>query len=139
MRTSGFTLIETIVALVLIGVAGAVLLRTFIGPLAASADPQIRAQARSIASAYMDEILLRRFGTGSDCVGTGRANWETIGCYANLDQAPTDQLGNPIAGLGAYRVQTSVNAAGDVATIIVTVQHPPSGLTLNLESRRGNY
>ncbi|MGC9334769.1 MAG: hypothetical protein ACP5JJ_11510 [Anaerolineae bacterium] len=46
---------------------------------------------------------------------------------------------NPIAGLGAYRVQTAVNAAGDVATVVVNVQHPPSGLTLNLESRRGNY
>lgn len=56
---SGFTLIEFVVAIVIIGI-GAALLTSFITPTAGSADPMIQAQARSIATGYMDEILLAK-------------------------------------------------------------------------------
>lgn len=135
---AGFTLIEFIVALVIIGIAGAALLSAFITPLANSADPQLIAQSRAIATSYMDEILLRDFGAGA-CVGASRPTWQTIWCYDGLDEPPTDQFGNPIGALSDYNV--GVNVAGDstTATIVVNVTHTSGTANLTMESRRGNY
>ena len=136
----GFTLIESIVALVIIGIAGAALLSAFITPVANSADPQIVAQARAVATSYLDEILLRDHGTGpGNCVGTSRATWETIWCYDGLTETPTDQFGNTIGALTDYSVTVSVSDNGDNATIAVDVTHNTGIADITLKSRRGNY
>ncbi len=134
----GFTLIETVVALVLIGIAGAALLSVFITPVANSADPQLIAQGRSIATAYMDEILLRDHG-GSGCVGGSRGTWETIWCYDGLSEAPRDQFGNAISALADFNVTVAVGGNSTVATVAVNVTHNTGIVDLTLESRRGNY
>jgi|GEM_PF-1246680 len=135
---SGFTLIETVVALVLIGIAGAALLSVFITPVANSADPQLIAQGRSIATAYMDEILLRDHG-GGGCVGDTRATWETIWCYDGLNEAPRDQFGNAIGALADFTVNVAATGSGDIATVAVNVTHDSGIVNLTLESRRGNF
>src|SRR6056297_1796368 len=85
-RPSGFTLIEFVVSLVVLGL-GSALLVSFVTPVSRSADPMIRAQSRAIASAYMDEILLRDFA--GDCTGV-RGQWSGIQCYNDLNEQPTD-------------------------------------------------
>ncbi|MDX1625225.1 MAG: type II secretion system protein [Wenzhouxiangellaceae bacterium] len=138
--STGFTLVELIAALVVIGIAGAVLLRAFVTPILDSPDPQFVAQGRAIATAYMDEILLREYGSGpGDCGGASRARYDTIWCYDRISgEAPRDQFGNPVAGLGAYAV--SVDVAGDATTATIRVRVVrPGGLDWTLESRRGNY
>ncbi|MEX2500536.1 MAG: prepilin-type N-terminal cleavage/methylation domain-containing protein [Wenzhouxiangellaceae bacterium] len=137
-RNHGFTLIEFIVALVIIGIAGAALLSAFITPVTNSADPQLIAQSRAIATSYMDEILLRDFGTGT-CGGASREDYDTIWCYDGLNEPPTDQFGNTIGALSDYNVDVTVAGDATTATIVVNVSHPTGTGNLTLESRRGNY
>lgn len=141
-RSAGFTLIEAIIAMVVLAAAVAGVLSVFGGPFARSADPMIQAQARSIAVAHMDEILMRDYGP---CTQTGRANWDTIECYDEIDNdPPEDQFGNLIGALDDYRVWVDVDPdpdpVGDYAEITVRVAHPSSGIVdLELQSRRGDY
>ena len=124
-------------ALVVIAGAAAIL-TAFITPTAESADPLIQAQARAIATGYMDEILLRKHDQDpGDCAG-GRGNWASIRCYDGLNQAPTDQFGNPIAGLGDYQVGISVSGSSP-ASIVVNVTHATGIANYTLRSQRGDY
>jgi len=135
--SQGFTLIEFIVALVVIAGAAAIL-TSFIAPTANSADPMIRAQARSIATAYMDEILLRKHDQDpGDCAG-GRGSWTSIRCYDGLDESPTDQFGNPIAALSNYGVEVTVSGSAP-ATITVRVADASGIADYALQSQRGAY
>lgn len=133
---NGFTLIEFVIALVVIGI-GAAVLTSFVTPTAASADPMIQAQARAIATGYMDEILLRRHG---DCADSSapRGNWEEIGCYNGLNESPTDQFGNAIAALSNYRVAVTVSGSAP-AGITVNVAHGSGSVNYSLQSQRGDY
>lgn len=138
----GFTLIEFIVALVVLGL-GSALLVSFVTPTAGSADPMIQAQARAIAAAYVDEILLRNYLDDNGqalCQGDNRATWSTIWCYNQLPagQAPQDQFGNAIPALADYRVAVAVGG-GNPATIRVDVTHSSGRGGFSLQSARGNY
>jgi len=142
-RPAGFTLVEAVVALVVLAAAAAGVLLIFAGPMAASADPQIRAQARAIASSYMDEIVLREYGTDTgDCGSPGdRAQYDNVGCYAAIDdeQPPVNQFGDPITQLAAYRVDVTVEPGDGGARITVRVRHDSGRVDYELVSNRGNY
>ena len=140
-HSRGFTLVEFVIAIVVIAIAAAVLLRAFVTPLVGSTDPQRVVQARAIAGAYLDEILLREYGAGpGDCTGPSRSTYDTIWCYDGLSQSPTDQFGNAIAALSDYVVSIDVSATGgDVAAISVRVQHDSGAIDTTLQGRRGNY
>lgn len=134
---NGFTLIEFIVALVIIGL-GAAILTSFVAPTASSADPMLQAQARAIATGYMDEILLRKHDEeAGDCAG-GRGNWASIRCYDGLVEPPTNQFGTPIGSLDNYQVSIAVNGSGP-AVIAVNVSHASGSVDFALQSQRGNY
>ena len=110
MRTqSGFSLVELIVAIVIISVAVGGVMLVFVVALTYSADPQQQQQAVAIGESYLDEILARAYddpdGTN---VGETRATFDNVADYNGINQAPTDQDGNAIAALGAYSVQVSV-------------------------------
>ncbi len=138
-RQRGFSLIEVIAAVVVIAI-GAAILASFHTPAAGSADPMIQAQARSIAGAYMEEILLRDWGEESGiCTGGSRPTWETIWCYDGLDEAPRDQFGNTLGGLSDYRVQVTVGDQGSTASVLVEVSHDRGDVNLQLQGKRGNY
>lgn len=135
--SSGFTLIEFVIAIVLIGI-GAAILTSFVTPTASSADPMLQAQARAIATGYMDEILLRRHDEeAGDCDG-GRGSWTSIRCYDGLNESPTDQFGDPIGALDDYQVSVDVSGSAP-AGITVNVAHGSSGVNYSLQSRRGDY
>lgn len=134
---TGLTLVEFVIAVVVIGI-GAAVLTSFITPTAASADPMLQAQARTIASAYMDEILLREHATPGDCGGTSRATYETVWCYDGLDEAPRNQFGSAIPALSDYRVRVGVTG-GAPAEIAVRVTHASGRLDFTLRSQRGDY
>lgn len=132
-KSKGFTLIEFVVSLVVLGLGSALLL-SFVTPALRSADPMIQAQSRAIAGAYMDEILLREF---DGACGAERSEFSGVFCYDGLNESPTDQFGNTIARLADYTV--SVGVTGSPAQIVVEVSHASGRGGFSLQSARGDY
>lgn len=123
MRQSGFTLVELVMAIVIISIAVGGVMLVFVVALTHSADPQRQQQAIAIGQAYMDEILARDYADpdGSN-VGEVRATFDDVLDYNGINQSPRDQDGNAIAGLNDYTVRVSVvdstalGPAGDTVT-----------------------
>lgn len=132
-RQSGVTLVELIVAIVVIAIAAGIVLGTLASGVGASADPMIRQQAIAAASAYMDEILLRNFDDPDGIDGeAARADFDDVDDYDGLvDSGVRDQFGSAIAELSDYTVSVSVVpttalpsvAAADALRVDVVVTH----------------
>lgn len=130
-RCRGFTLIELIVAIVVLAAGLAGIMLVFSQTVARSADPMVQQQAIALAEGYLDEILSKN--NASKCAkepgsGSTRATWIAVGDYNNLDESPPKDIqGNVLAGLENYRVQvgTQVEALAGVegCKITVTVTH----------------
>jgi MSHA pilin protein MshD len=155
-RNRGFTLVELLILIVIIGVALAGVLFVFQNVVRGSADPHIRKQALAIAEAMLDEVLLASYdprpGTGS------RANFDDVDDYGTppFDTAPggmADINGVPIPGLGAYNARVTVETGGGAAlggaglaavaeskrvTVTVTVTGHPE-MTVTLDGYRLRY
>ncbi len=102
----GFTLLETIMAIVIIGVGVAGVLSVFNVNVQHSAEPVVRKQLLAIGEEMLEEIALRPFSgaTKETSVACERANFDDLGDY---DGYPTnhqvcDVEGVPIAALSAY-------------------------------------
>ncbi|MGA9032233.1 MAG: prepilin-type N-terminal cleavage/methylation domain-containing protein [Sulfuricaulis sp.] len=147
-RMRGVTLVELIVAIVILGVALAGVLMVFIRNTSASADPLIWHQATAIAEAYLEEALTKNFtdpdGTN---VGETRATYDNVLDYNFTDVGARDQNGNPINGLGGYTVQVqaiaaTLNGIPNTAAIRVTVTVTPAvatGSTVVISGYHTNY
>lgn len=152
-RNRGFTMVELVLSMTIIGIAILGTLLAINTAVRFSGDPLISTQAVAIAESYLEEILTKNFPTpnaATACPSTGltRANFTDICHYNGLNQVPTDQNGNAIAGLGGYTVQVAVDrqtaALGALATgtqavrIDVTVSHSSmTGMTFS--AYRTNY
>ena len=132
----GFTLLEILVTIVVLGIAATAILGVFTSTIRGSADPLLQQQAVAIAEAYLEEIQLKAFTdpTGDE-TGESRANFDDIDDYDGLiDAGARDQNDNPIAALASFNVQVSVQGrsitgsdsvpASDALRIDVTVDHP---------------
>jgi len=108
----GATLIELIVAIVIIAAAAG----TIVGLLAAmsrnSANAMTQVQSASIANAYLDEILARSFADPGGPVEAGRADADDVGDYLNASVLPDtivrDRQGVALAEFANYQVAISI-------------------------------
>ena len=151
-RHGGFTLIEMIIAILILGVGIAGLLSSFNVGVRGSADPLIGKQLLATAEGMMEEILLKPYAVN----GNPPANAEVkCGPAASRDgsdaqrvfddlldyngyqtQGVCDVAGAPVAGLGQYDVAVSVTGTtlqdGVAAQqITVTVTNNGYSVTLN--------
>ena len=142
----GFTLIELIVAMVVISVALAGILSVITLTTRHSADPVLRRQSIAIAESYLEEISLKSFNDPDGGVEAGRALFDDVSDYNGLnDVGARDQNDNLIDGLGGYSVAVAVQAtnfgpAGSTVAglrIDVTVTDP-AGERLTLTGFRTN-
>lgn len=131
----GFTLIELIVVIVVIGIGLSGLLIAAHQATRDSVDPLFRQQATAIAQSYLEEVMLKPFcdpddfaSTNADCVancttsacsscsgssGESRATFDDVCDYDGLsDSDATDQNGSAIAGLSSYTVNVTVSDSG---------------------------
>lgn len=131
-RQRGATLIELVVAIVIISIAIAGVIVGTSRLTRGSADPMIYSQAQAVAEAYLEEILLKEFSCGGGPEGgETRATYDDVDDYhAPAYAAVSDQNGNPVPELAAYRVSIDVACAAlngvpsaDAATIAVSVSH----------------
>ena len=145
-RTRGITLVELIVAIVIIGVALAGVLMVFIRNTSSSADPLIWHQATAIAEAYLEEALTKNFTVGP---GNTRPTYDDVLDYNFTDVGAIDQTGTPISGLGGYtvQIQAAVEALNNITAVsgnavrvqvTVTPQALPSA-TVVISGYRTNY
>lgn len=143
-KARGFTLIEAVIALVVLAAAAAGVLLIFAEATARSADPMIRAQAQSIAMAYMDEILLQAYAdpetgaTGATEEGN-RGDFDDVWDYDGIVEPPTARTGSNIPALNDYTVSVDVVPDGALAVISVTVSHVTGKVDFALVSERANY
>lgn len=143
----GFTLIELIVAMVVISVALVGVMSVINYTTLHSADPVLRHQAIAIAEAYMEEISLKNYSDPDVDGEASRALYDDVDDYNGLtDNGARDQNGNAIAGLGNYTVGVTVQnsnygpggslVAGLKIDVTVT---DPAGESLTLTGFRANY
>ncbi len=115
----GVSLLELILAIVVIGISLAAVLTVYSVAAQHSADPMVRQQAQLVAEAYLEEVLLKKFydpDTSTVCPAAegARANYDNVCDYNGINQAPTDQFGNAIATLAGYNVQVTVTTNNTV-------------------------
>lgn len=159
-RRKGFSLIELIVAIVVIGAAVIGVLSVMSFTTARSADPALQEQAILIGESYLEEILLKPFldpsaGTTQVCPAPdagGRINYDNVCDYNGLsDVGARNQFNSPVSGLEAYTVSVTVTGDGGVTLndinnttvlrvlrIDVRVQGP-AGTDITLTGYRTNY
>jgi MSHA pilin protein MshD len=152
-KLSAFTLIEILITIVVISIAGTVLMGVYSNMVAKSADPIIQQQALAIAEAYMEEIRLKAFSDPDvdDETKDDRVIFDDIQDYIKLDPGhpAQDQNGNGINALSAYKVTVIVTPTGlgpigdnigpaNSMRIDVVVSHPAID-PITLSSFRTSY
>lgn len=138
-RMAGVTLVELVVAMVIVGVALAGLVSVYNRASIASTDPLITQQMLAIGETMMEEVMLKPYDSPTGTEST-RAQFDELDDYASYaKQAVTDVDGNAIAGLERYQVGVTVGPAAqtlpgvattDVKRIVVTVWNGNQSLVL---------
>jgi len=115
------TLVELIVAIVVISIAVAGVLAALNQATRHGADPMVVEQAVAIAQSYLEEITLAAYADpdGESATGCGAEAGETRATYddvrdyncVNDTNGAVDRNGNPVAGLEAYNVRVTVTDA----------------------------
>lgn len=155
-RASGFTLIEMVIAIVIISVGLAGVLMAFNTAVKSSADPMIHKQMLAVAEEMMEEVLLKPFdpvvpvSTNSlkNCGGASPPSREAFNDVTDYHGYQTNGIctieGVAVPGLETpYGLTVTVAPAGDLGTgsssisisnvkkVTVTVNHGTSeALTL---------
>jgi len=146
-RQAGTTLIELVIAIVIVSIAISAVLMVMSMTVGYSADPMIRYQAVAIAEAYLEEISLKAFADPGG--GDGEASrdlYDDVDDYHGLvDVGARNQFDAALPGLGNYTVSVTVTqsalpsiAASDNYLINVTITHA-ADINFTLSAYRPNF
>lgn len=140
----GFTLVEMLLAIVVIGVGLAGVLMALNATVRNSADPVVTKQLLSVAEEMMEEIELKPYAATAPGPGGGcaRSAFNDVQDYNNYSQnAICDIDGTVIAALGGYSVESSVAAdtLSGVAALKITVTVRRGSDSLSLVGWRTNF
>ena len=136
-RQEGVTLVELIIAMVIISIAAVALLQGLGLQSQRNVDPMIQSQAQRLASQYLHEVSSKPFfdpgadprlnpaltlaavvTSISDQSSIGSANrltWDNLYEYQGYDDSIKDLVGSAIATLAGYRVAIAVSIAPGLA------------------------
>jgi MSHA pilin protein MshD len=113
-KPRGFTLIEMVVAIVVIGVGLAGVMAAFTATTRNSVDPAIRKQLLVVADQFMEEIQLKPFAAQTNTAPTGcaRDTYNDVADYNGYASSGKvcDIEGNTLAGLNGFSVSVSVQS-----------------------------
>ena len=129
-RMAGTTLIELIVAIVIVGTALAGLVAAYNRANIASTDPLITQQMLAIAESMMEEVMQKPFVAQQN--QAGRLFFNDLMDYNGYGPVAVSNVnGGAVPGLGRYTVQVQVNqqaitgvAAADAMRVQVIVRAP---------------
>ncbi len=143
----GFTLVEMILAIVIIGVGLAGVLTAFNQSVRNSADPVLRKQLLAVAEEMLEEIELKPFvNTATTKTGCARSNYDDVFDYDGY--ATTGKVcdidGNTITALNGLSVTVSVvgsafNGIASADAALLTVQVSSASDSVTLSGWRINY
>jgi MSHA pilin protein MshD len=155
---AGFTLIEMVVAIVIIGVGLAGVLTAFTTTVKSSADPLIHKQMLAVAEEMLEEVLLKPFDPVAPAVANSlkscdgalppsREGFNDVRDFSGYQTTGIcDTEGAAVAGLATYNLAVVIDAATasldsvpssgaisgvNVMKITVTVTHGTETVTLN--------
>ncbi|WP_108126235.1 type IV pilus modification PilV family protein [Saccharospirillum mangrovi] len=136
-RQAGLTLIELVIAIVVLGIAAVAILQSLGVQVLANVDPMLRSQSRLLAEATLNEIQTKAFFDSDDdpvlnpgslptdvcptpetLTADDRTTWDNICDYHGYDSGtdgPRYRDGSLMPGLSGYRVQAAVNAGFGLA------------------------
>ena len=139
-RAKGFTLVEMILAIVILGVGMAGLLLTFSTVSRHNADPVIGKQMLALAEELMEEVMLKPYSNAvvnAAPAGCARDTYNDVSDYHNYATTGSvcDIEGTTIASLNGYSVDidVTVTALSGIAAakkITVTVSHGSDSIEL---------
>ena len=146
----GFTLVETIMFIVVVSIALVALLRVFNQAISGSVDPVIRVRALELAQAQLDDILARKFDENTPTGSVPRCGSASApACAGIVADTDYDDVGdfngfvdNSFAG---HRVSVSVvNAGADLGLAaaearLITVTVTYANDQLSLSAYRVNF
>ncbi|HEY0846770.1 MAG TPA: prepilin-type cleavage/methylation domain-containing protein [Noviherbaspirillum sp.] len=146
------TLLELVLAIVILSIGITGVMSAFSTIVRSSADPLVHKQMLSIAEQMMEEITLQPFAAAAPVqintpgVCPSRESFNDILDYDNLQTTGgfCDSTGTPLPQLSAYNVAVQVNPTASLATvsgtgnlgsgkvyqIVVTVTHGADSLAL---------
>jgi MSHA pilin protein MshD len=142
---SGLTLIELIVAIVIISVGLAGLLVAVTTTVRGSADPMLRKQMLAVAEEMLEEVALKPYTAAANVApaACARDTYNDIFDYNGYNQTGLcDIEGNAIAALAGYSVLVSVTATplgGVAAAARITVTVSRGGDSLQLVGWRTDW
>ncbi|OUS28287.1 hypothetical protein A9Q99_12210 [Gammaproteobacteria bacterium 45_16_T64] len=161
----GVTLIELVIAIVVMAVALEAMLSTFAGNVNRSADPMWRNKTIKISQIYLDEILSKRYdentpiggvpaatilscsSLGPDTAETSSALYDDVDDYHGYSGVPTGTSGALDSSYSNYSVSITVTCDGSGASVvgsdnakkITLVVTPPGQNAITFYAYRANY
>ena len=145
------TLIELVIAIVIIAVGVAGVLQVYVTAVRSSADPMVSKQMLAIAEGMVEEIALKPYGTGTSSGASATCARNTFNYIWDFQGYATsgvicDVDGNTLPSLNGYSVSVSVvadsstfSAAGVTQAAKITVNVSNAGHSLSLVTWRTNY
>ena len=138
-RSRGMTLIELVIAILILGIGLAGVLLAYSTVTRGSSDPVVHKQLLAVAEELLEEIQLRPYATATNAAPSGcaRNTWNDLIDYHGY--TTTNQIctidGTPVSTLSGYSVSISVTSAtlGGVSAarrIDVTVRRGSDRITL---------
>lgn len=148
-RQSGATLVELIVAMVIIGIAVAGVLQVFNVTAVASADPIVQKQLRVVAEGMMDEIQRQPFAASANDAPSTNCARNTFNDVLDYNGYAPGKIclvdGEDVAALAGMTITVSVATTAGLAGVpqanayFITVTTARSGNTFTLRGWRTNY
>lgn len=143
-NSRGFTLVEMLIAIVVIGVGLAGVLVAFQTTVRGSADPLVLRQMQAVAEGLLEEALSKPFSgqAGAGAGGCARDGFNDVDDYNGyVSNGICEVNGAAVPGLEAYDVRIDVAAAAvaGVATKRVQVRVSRGGDSLQLVGHRSGY
>ena len=142
-RIDGVTLVELIVAIVVVGIAVSAILSVFVVTTQHSADPMPRVQAQILAEGYLDEVLLKKFydtTTSRVCPGGPASHASYVCGYNGLSETPIAGYTASVAVTSAGVTLGSLSNASVIRVLRVDVTVTgPASTSITLTAYRANY